>query len=846
MAVIFQQVGFKGINATPRFPLTVGDYQSLEKGERTRLKWGILLTEARKRSLIERKSHNMNTLIHFLHVRFLVLFLCGSATLFSASVADLEYEIIGNAITITDCAHGAQGALIIPSQIKGAPVTKIGILAFEGVTNLTQIVLPDTLTEIADGAFLACPGLTSFNFPDSVVSIGENAFAGCDNLINIYFEGAAPSTGADPFSGVRANAYVEPSHVQSFGGYGVQWNGLSVEEILFSYVVDGSAITITDYPEDSQGVLTIPATMFGKPVTKIGAYTFQNCGALTKILIPESVTQIEFGAFRECSSLTGAVIPDSVTSLGNGVFSLCPNLSTVTLSKNLTVLPPQLFYQCTALESLSIPVGVTGIGGSAFNGCTNLKDVVIPESVLAIGNSAFNLCGLEELNLPHSLSEIGPNAFRNCRNLVRIFVPENVTNIDDRAFQNCSDLLGVEFSNQSFSLGSEVFEGCSSLRGLYFSGPAPVITAGTAGIALPTRIVVSEDHQDSFGGYGAIWNGLPVEPGNEQSIYYQYLEYPSSVTITDYWEGIAGELVIPDEMFLKPVTAIAQNAFRDCAALTRIVIPEGVTDIGSGAFRDCRNLESLEIPASAEVIAAPNAILGCVSLTNLTVQEANQIYQSINGVLLQDGGRKAIGFAQGRSTVTIPSGVTTIMPGAFFGSIHLTNVVIPESVVSVESTAFKGCSNLLSITIPENVTYFGSEVFHGATNFRFIVFSGSAPIAVIGNSFGVSAIAVVNEIHAPSFGGDGALWNGLTVRVRSDQPSEVLLLQLLSSPDYLLFNARGLAQGAAYQIQSSADLQLWSSFHDFTATGDRELVTLPRPEVEGLYFRLHEISEQVE
>ena len=833
----------------------------------------------------------MNTLTHLWHVRFLVLFLCGPATLLSASVDDLEYEIFGNAITITDCAHGAQGALIIPSQIKGAPVTKIGISAFEGVTNLTQIVLPDTITEIADGAFLACPGLTDFSFPGSVVSIGENAFAGCDNLINIYFEGAAPSTGADPFIGVRANAYVEPSHVQSFGGYEVQWNGLSVEEILFSYVADGSAITITDYPENSQGVLTIPATMFGKPVTKIGAYTFQNCGALTKILIPESVTQIEIGAFRECSSLTEAIIPDSVTSLGNGLFWLCPNLNTVTLSKSLTALPPQLFYQCTGLESLSIPVGVTGIGWSAFNGCTNLKNVVIPQSVLAIGNSAFNncseltevtlpeplltinervfsgcssltnisipesvstirnfafdRCGLEELNLPHSLSEIGPNAFRNCRNLVRIFVPENVSNIDDRAFENCSGLLGVEFSNQSFSLGSEVFEGCSSLRGLYFSGPAPVITAGTAGIALPTRIVVSEDHQDSFGGYGAIWNGLPVEPGNEQSVYYQYLEYPSSITITDYWEGIAGELVIPDEIFLKPVTAIAQNAFRDCADLTRIVIPEGVTDIGSGAFRDCRNLESLEIPASAEVIA-PDAIFGCVSLTNLTVHEANQIYQSINGVLLQDGGRKAIGFAQGLSTVTIPSGVTTIMPGAFFGSIHLTNVVIPESVVSVESSAFKGCSNLLSITIPENVTYFGSEVFHDATNFRFIVFSGSAPIAVIGNSFGVSAIAVVNEIHAPSFGGNGALWNGLTVRVRSDQPSEVLLLELLSSPDDLLFNARGLTQGAAYQIQSSADLQLWSSFHDFTATGDRELVTLPRPEVEGLYFRLHEISEQLE
>lgn len=785
----------------------------------------------------------MSLKIDLSYISFLALILCGQATCFAASVDDLDYEIIGNSIRITDCDPGAQGELVIPSQIKGISVEKIDILAFEGVAGLTKINLPDTLTEIADAAFLDCIGLSNLSLPSSLVSIGENAFAGCDNIVSVYFEGSAPAVGVGPFTGVKASAYVTPSHVQSFGGNGMHWNGLTVAEILFTYEDDGSSITITDYPEDVGGVLTIPATMFGMPVTKIGPDAFRDCLALTKVLIPESVTQIETRAFQGCRHLTEVIIPDSVTNLGSGLFRSCVNLITVTLPANITEVPSGLFWECTSLAGVTIPKGVTEIGPSAFYRCTNLTRVIIPVSVVAVGNNAFGMCA----------------------RLVTLSIPENVTTIGDQAFLNCTHLLGVEFSNQTFSLGSDTFAGCLNLRGLYFGGPAPVISAGTAGIELPTRIVVSEDHKDSFGGYGAIWNGLPVESGNEKSIYYQYLEYPSSITITDYWEEVEGELEIPDMIFLKPVTEIANRAFQDCAALTSIDIPEGVTTIGteafsdcsdlealsipegvteiaSGAFRNCLNLVSLEIPESVETLGS-GLIHGCLSLTQLTVHADNNNYQSINGVLLQDEGTQAIGFASGLSVATIPTGVTTIMPGAFYGSIHLTRVAIPEGVTFVYGQAFAGCSSLRSITIPESVMYFGNNVFQNATTLQSIIFDGTAPPLTAGD-LGVAAVAMVNAVHAQSFGGEGALWNGLTVSVRSNQPSGGLLLELLSSPGDLLFNAQGLTEDNAYEIKSSYDLQNWSSIHQFTANGSSELVAIPRPEEERVFFRINEISGQ--
>ena len=65
--------------------------------------------------------------------------------------------------------------------------------------------------------------------------------------------------------------------------------------------------------------------------------------------------------------------------------------------------------------------------------------------------------------------------------------------------------------------------------------------------------------------------------------------------------------------------------------------------------------------------------------------------------------------------VQIPTTVTIIAGGAFYGNTKITAICIPEQVQSIGSAAFKGCTALQRVCFPSKITQLASETFSGCS-----------------------------------------------------------------------------------------------------------------------------------
>ena len=135
-------------------------------------------------------------------------------------------------------------------------------------TEITNLVIPNSVTSIGYGAFEYCSGLTSITIPNSVTSIGDYAFKNCSGLTSITI----------------------PNSVTSIGDYAFY------------------------------GCSGLTSVTIGSGVTSIGNRAFSSCSGLTSVTIPNSVTSIGYEAFYYCSGLTSVTIGSGVTSIGYNAF----------------------------------------------------------------------------------------------------------------------------------------------------------------------------------------------------------------------------------------------------------------------------------------------------------------------------------------------------------------------------------------------------------------------------------------------------------------------------------------------------------------------------------------------
>ena len=533
-----------------------------------------------------------------------------------------------------------------------------------------------------------------------------------------------------------------------------------------------------EFKNEYRGHITIPSSVVYRGtrfrVGEIESHAFEDCNALTSVVISNGIESIGLEAFRDCSGLTSITIPKSVEYFGYAAFANCMNLSDVHISSiadwcdnhfgayvnpvyafksneefaasNPLYYAKRLYVNGQRVTQLVIPETVTMINDWSFAGCNCLTSISIPESVTSIGNNAFYKCPAQRKPIDHSVRvgdfkfldgalvgyvgsssnvilpknfqgkkyAIGYRAFKDSK-IVSVTIPEGVTDIGSSAFWGCTKLASITIPESVTSIGSGAFYGCSSLTSITI--PQGVMSFGSS----------------VFSGCSSLIS-ITI-PENVMSIRDNAFSGCNSLT----------SINIPES-----VTSIGWNAFENCSSLSSITIPESVKSIGNDAFRGCTNLTSAKCPVRFRVHFPKvdfsvrvgdfkflnDTLVGYLGSSNnvvlpqdfqgekYTIGDNAFKNSAITSITIPQGvtsiGNHAFSDCKDLISITIPQGVTSIGDYAFFGCAKLSSATIPEGVANIGIGAFCLCSKLTYITIPESVTSIGDRAFRDCSSLTSI------------------------------------------------------------------------------------------------------------------------------
>ena len=277
-----------------------------------------------------------------------------------AAQAQFTYTTNNGAITLK-AYTGSGGAVVIPDQVNGLPVTSIGVQALAQSPSLvTSVTIPDSVTNIARSAFPTCFNLTNVIMSTNVIAVGDYAFYAAHKLRSITFPNSLISLGASAFASCDS---------------------------LTNAVLGESLTSIRDHAFDS--CTNLLSISIPPGVTNIGIAAFFLCQHLTNFTIGSNVLTIASQAFEGCERLTSGLVPAAVNNIGDYAFYNCFSLTNLTLPDGLTNIGNYTFSYCTGLPNLVFPQGLVNVGGSAFLLCTNVTAFFFRGDAPTLGSGAF-------------------------------------------------------------------------------------------------------------------------------------------------------------------------------------------------------------------------------------------------------------------------------------------------------------------------------------------------------------------------------------------------------------------------------------------------------------------------
>ena len=583
------------------------------------------------------------------------------------SQSPLVFDLVGSsAYSVRAANTSISGNIEIPQTYNGKPVVVIQNSAFKDCSNVTSVLIPNSIKSIGINAFENCSNITETTIPEGVTLIGNNTFLGCEKLASVTFPTSLENIGANAFAGCTSlTSIVLPKNIQEIGA-----NAFANCSTLSTIEVFGDT----------------PATL------KTGVFP----SSVSKIYVKPSLVATYKAAWAEYKDKIVGFTEHSITYNLNGGTNSAKNISSFTKID----VPIKLYDPTKENADFLGWYATSDFSGENVTEITTASNVTLYARwdrkmtityVLNGGiNSSANLSTITESMLPYSLMPASKQGYAFVGWFIDEGLSEQTTAISafgditiyaawewvdpNLVFTLNSDGTAYSVKAKSTNISGQIsipatfkgkpvneieanaFENCSKITDIFFT--SSIQTIGSS--AFYNTEIITYTNASSGANICEV-KGLPVTSGS-----WKYAEKLDNSLIIVKYLGSSSTVSVPNFLNEKIVKNIHSYCFSSKDKIQSITIPNSVISIGSGAFSGCNGLTKVNITD----LAAWFKITFDNEYAN-PLNYAHHLY--LNNTELTE--------------ITIPNSITKINNYALCGASLIARVYIPSSVTTIAASS---------------------------------------------------------------------------------------------------------------------------------------------------------------